>query len=58
MDLRIFLFYFCKIHTVSLINFLLSTALAVAHQFLLGVPGGLYSEESACNAGDLSLTPG
>ena len=56
--LRIFLFYFFKIHVLSLTNFLLSTVLAVAHQFLLGFPGSLYSKESACNIGDLGLTPG
>ena len=47
-----------KSQKILLRNFLLSTALAVAHQFLLGFPGGLYSKESACNAGDLGLTPG
>ena len=26
--------------------------------FLLGFPGGLAGKESACNAGDLGLTPG
>ena len=40
---------------IPVILFVLKFAVYIAN---LGLPGGSVSKESACNAGDLGLTPG
>ena len=50
------LIYNCKMTLfIPVILFALKFAVYIAN---LGLPGGSVSKESACNAGDLGLTPG